>query len=243
METNTVFPTKPLLRPEQAQNAKEDIKSLEKKLDNKHIENKGEVARQLAQARRDFVNQLPQAPANGDEEGRMVKRAKSLLEQITVGMPSQEEMRKAPPGAVDKHLAWERRNKPKIMEWKHIMLRLTAGSGDKDAANLEKHRPVASSLNMDNAHIPGKQFFMPETTGPVVTFTDEQIALLRSVDPEMAERLSTLTNPQRQKVKDIVGIGLIADAPKQKRKMSEEHKQKMLAGQKRAREAKAAKKE
>jgi hypothetical protein len=35
-------------------------------------------------------------------------------------MPSQEEMRKAPPGAVDKHMGWEKRNKPKIAEWKNL---------------------------------------------------------------------------------------------------------------------------
>ena len=38
METQTVFDTKPLLRPEQVQRAKDEIKSLEAKLTNKHIE-------------------------------------------------------------------------------------------------------------------------------------------------------------------------------------------------------------
>ena len=208
METQTVFPTKSLLRPDQVNSAKDEIKALESKLQNKHIEDKAEVSRQLRRAKKDFETQLPQPPANGEEEDRMVKRAKQLLSEITVGMCSQEEMRKAPAGAVDKHRAWEARNKPKIMEWKHIMLRMTAGSGDRDAANLEKHRPRASSLNMDSAQIPGKQFYMPETTGPAVTFSDAQIEALRAVDPDLAERLSTLSNPQRQVVKDIVGDGI-----------------------------------
>lgn len=249
MEAQTVFPTKPLLRPDQVTNARDEIKSLEAKLTNKHIEDKAEVARQLRRARQDFESQTPRAP-EGDEEGRMVKRSKELLAEILVGMPSQEEMRKAPPGAVNKHLAWEQRNKARIQEWKHINLRLTAGSNDRDAANLEKHRPTGSTLNMDNAQIPGKQFFMPETTSPAVVFSDEQIALLKALDPGLAERLSTLTNNQRAQVKEIVGIGLEApsaavtaghlgaERKKAKRVLSEEQKAKMQAGRKAKKAAK-----
>ena len=142
----------------------------------------------------------------------MVRRSRELLAEIIPGMASQEEMRKAPPGAVDKHMAWERRNKAKIMEWKHIMCRLTAGSGNRDAANLEKHRPRDSTLSMDNAQIPGRNFFMPETTGPAVTFSEEQIAVLRKLSPDLADRLSTLDNTERKRVRDVVeGIGLAPD--------------------------------
>jgi len=213
METQGGFSTKPLLRPEQAQNAKDEIKSLEAKLANKYIEDKAEVQRQLRRARKDFESQLPRPPVDGDEEGRMVRRSKQLLAQITEGMPSMEEMRKAPPGAVDKHRAWESRNKPRIMEWKHIMLRLTAGSDDRDAANLEKHRPRASTLSMDNAFIPGKQIHLPESAdGLGVTFSDEQLAALRRLDPELTDRIGSLTNSQRGAVKEIVGgIGLAPD--------------------------------
>lgn len=205
-----MFPTKPLLRPDQVDAAKDSIKSLQQKLVNPHIEDKAEVSRQLRKARQDFETQVPKAPENPGEEDRMVKRAKALLEQITAGMPSQEEMRKAPPGAVEKHREWERRNKPGIMEWKHIMCRLHAGSNDREVANLEKHRPVASSLNMDNAFIPGKQIHLPDNPdGLGVTFSKKQLDAIRSLDPEMADRIGTLTNKQRAQVKDIVeGIGL-----------------------------------
>lgn len=248
MEAQTVFSTKPLLRPDQVSTAKGEIASLEAKLTNKHIEDKAEVQRQLRRARNDFETQVPVAPT-GDEAGRMVKRSKELLAEILVGMPSQEEMRKAPPGAVNKHLAWERANKARIQEWKHINLRLTAGSDDRDAANLEKYRPTGSTLNMDGAVIPGKQFFMPETTSPAVVFSDAQIELLRQLDPGLADRLSTLTNSQRTIVKEALGgIGLDAPSPasiagrvgaerkKAKRTLSPEHKAKMAAG----REAKKA---
>ena len=212
METQTAFSTKPLLRPEQVETAREEIKTLENKLSNKHIEDKGEVQRQLRRAKRDFETQVPVGPLTGEEEGRMVARSRELLEQIKMGMPSQEEMRKAPPGAVDKHRAWEKRNKPKILEWKNLMLRLTAGSGEREVANLERHRPTVSSLSMDNAQIPGKQIYLPPNPdGLGVTFTAEQIEAIRTLAPELADQLGSLTNSQRGRVKEIIGIGLATE--------------------------------
>ena len=243
MEAQTVFPTKSLLRPDQVSSKKDEIDSLEKKLSNKHIEDKGEVAKQLRRARQDFESQNPTAPT-GDEEGRMVNRARTLLEEIKLGMCSQAEMRQNPSGAVDKHLSWERRNKAKIMEWKHIMLRLTAGSTDRDAANLEKHRPTHSSLNLDSAQIQGKQIFLPQNPdGLGVTFSSEQLALLRQLDEGLADRLGSLSNTQRARVKGIVdGIGL-EPAKKAKRGMSPEQKEKMRLGREAAAARKAAPKQ
>ena len=212
MQTQS-FPTKSLLRPDQVDSAKDEIKNLEAKLQNKHIEDKGEVQKQLRRTRKDFETQVPRPPENREEEDRMVKRSKHLLSEILPGMCSQEEMRKNPPGAVDKHMAWEKKNKPKILEWKHIMLRLTAGSGQRDVANFERHRPVTSTLSMDNAQIPGKQIFLPDPdAGRGVTFSEAQIAMLRQLSPEIADRLGSLSNAQRTEVKQAMeGIGLTPD--------------------------------
>ncbi len=254
MEAQNVFPTTPLLRPEQVSTQRDEIEALESKLQNKHIEDKAEVARQLRRVRKDFETQVPRPPENPVEEDRMVRRARQLLSEITEGMPSQEEMRKSPPGAVEKHREWESRNKPKIMEWKHIMLRVTAGSNDRDAANLEKHRPRTSTLSMDNAQIQGKQIFLPENPdGRGVTFSDAQLALLKSLDPEMAARIGSLSNSQRARVKEIVGIGLEVEAPsaasiagkkgaEKKRQMSEEQKAALAAGRAKAKARREAEK-
>lgn len=250
MEAQTAFTTKPLLRPDQVESAREEIKSLETKLTNPLIQDKGQVRKQLQQAQKLMLEQVPQAPATVEEEGRMVARSKELLGKILEGMPSHEEMRKAPPGAVEKHRAWERRNKTAIIEWKNLQLRLNAGTSDRDVANLEKFRPTASSLNMDSAFIPGKNFHMPETNGPVVTFSDEQLALLRQLSPQLADSVALMRNEDRQKVKDtIAGIGLAEPSAasiagkrgvekKAKRTLSPEHKAALAAG--RARKAKKA---
>lgn len=241
-----VFDTKPLMRPQQIEDAKSEIKAAEAKLQSPHIEDKGEVMKQLRRLKKGFEEQAPQAPSSVEEEGRMVSRSNHLLKDILRGMPSQEEMRKSPPGAVDKHMKWERSNKLKILEWKNLQLRLTHGQ-EREAANLERHRPVGSSLNMDNAFIPGKQFhFGPADAGLPAVFSGEQLAVLEMIDPTIRERIALMSNVQRAAVKDalsakpsaasIAGKRGVEKREKQKRTLSAAHKEAMRLG----REAKKA---
>ncbi len=240
MEAPAEFSTKPLLRPAQLEDMQNQVKVAEAKLSNPAIQDKGEARKQLQRTRATLEAQTPRPPVDAVEEGRMVSRQKHLLDQILVGMPSQEEMRKAPPGAVDKHMAWEKRNKPKILEWKNLQLRLKPG--EREAANLERHRPSASTLNMDNAYIQGKQIYIPDGVGNTVTFNEQQIAALRLVSPQLADALSLMSNAERAQVKEaVVGIGLAKTTAPMKRALSADHKQKMKAGAKAAREAKAKK--
>ena len=203
MEQQAVFDTKPLLRPRQLTEARNELKALEAKLTEKGIEDKAEALRQFRRVSKTVNEQTPQPPRDGEEEGRMVARSEQLLSEIIQGMPSQEEMRKSPPGAVDKHMGWEKRNKAKIQEWKNIRLRLTHGQ-ETEAANLERHRPTQSTLGMDNAVIPGRQYFMPDLNGPVVTFNDAEIDIIRKNAPDVALRLPTLSNEQRAEVKAVI---------------------------------------
>jgi hypothetical protein len=202
MET-TVFDTKPLLRPAQLEEARGELKALEAKITDPGVQDKGEAIKQLRRVQKTVADQTPRPPVDAEEEGRMVRRSEQLLGEIVEGMPSQEEMRKAPPGAIDKHMNWERRNKAKILEWKNLQLRLTHGT-ESEAANLERHRPTTSSLNMDGAVIPGKAYFMPAVSGPAVTFSDEEIDTLRKHAPEVALKLALLNNEQRAEVKSIL---------------------------------------
>ena len=251
METQ-VFDTKPLLRPHQVEEAASEIKTMEAQLQNPGIEDKAEVHKRLNRVRKSIEAQTPRTPVDGAEEGRMVNRSNQLLAEILPGMCSMEEMRKAPPGAVDKHQKWEKRNKLKILEWKNLQLRLNPG--ESEVANLERHRPTASTLLMDNAFIQGKQFYIPAGVGSTVTFNDEQMAFLRAMNPEIAGMIGTLTNDQRSQVKQAItgeGIGLTpspasvagkkgAGLAKARRVLSAEHKRAMLEGAAKARAAKKA---
>lgn len=202
METATEFSTKPLLRPAQLEEMQNQVKIAEAKLSNPAILDKGEARRQLIRTRKTLDEQTPRAPADTAEEGRMHKRSKALLNEILDGMPSQEEMRKAPPGAVDKHMGWEKRNKLKILEWKNLQLRLRPG--EREAANLERHRPVGSTLSMDNAVVPGKYIYIPDGVGTTVTFSDAELEQLRALKPGLAESLGLMSNEQRAVVKELV---------------------------------------
>lgn len=152
-----------LLRPEQRSEMLAERDVLRTKLSNPHIEDKGAVAKQLRNLETQLETQTPK-PYKPTEIDAAVRRERELREQLLAGMPSQEEMRKNPPGAVGKHMEWERRNKQRLLEWKEIRLRLNHDNADPDVANFERFRPTTSTLNMDNAQIPGTQYFMPPTS-------------------------------------------------------------------------------
>ena len=152
-----------LLRPHQVNEMISDKENLQRQLNNPHIQDKGLVTSQLRKLNHQLETQTPKHFVGKDLD-TAVQRSDKLKEEILQGMPSQEEMRKSPPGAVDKHRTWEKRNKAKLLEWKEIQLRLNAGSDENDVANFERFRPTGSSLNMQNAQIPGKQYFMPSTS-------------------------------------------------------------------------------
>ena len=213
METQ-VFDTKPLLRPHQLDEMRNQVKVAEAKLTNPRIEDKNEARKQLLRSRKTLEEQTPRPPVDAAEEGRMVAREAQLREDILNGMPSQEEMRKAPPGAVDKHMGWEKRNKQKILEWKNLQLRLKPG--EREAANFERHRPVASTLSMDNAVIPGKQIYIPDNVGATVVFSDAELMQLMQIKPGLAGTVGSMTNEQRALVKDLLAAFTAppaADAP------------------------------
>lgn len=149
-----------LLRPNQRDELRAEQRELENKLKNPYIQDKGVVGSQLKRLNIQLEKQSPVEP-KGQQKDSLVKREAQLRDEMLKGMPSQEEMRKAPPGAIGKHMRWEKENKKKLLEWKNIRLRLNADSDDPDIANFEMHRPLRSTLNMDNAQIPGQEYFLP----------------------------------------------------------------------------------
>lgn len=203
-----VFDTKPLFRPDQVEDAKNTIESLQEKLQDRHIEDKAEVAKQLRRVTANFNDQVPRPPTSVEEEDRMQKRSRQLLAEFRQGMPSAEEMRKAPDGAVSKHMAWEKKNKKKIEEWRNLQLRLSHGQ-DRECTKIERFRPRDSTLGMHSAFIPGQQYFLPpDGAGRSVAFSEDQLAMLRSIAPDVADKIGLMNNEQRGEIKEIVDSGL-----------------------------------
>lgn len=103
---------------------------------------------------------------SGETKDHLVKRLNDLNEEIRVGMPSHEVMRRNPPGAVGMHDRWQAASKSKVIERKNILKVLDRDNEDPDYLSVEMLRPSglspeAAATFMVNAQIPGN-FAMTE---------------------------------------------------------------------------------
>lgn len=207
----------PLLRPSQVEDFKAEIKRIEE------IENAPPFVRnqisdfpRMVGYKRDLARKLDAEaprPLRADEMDVSIERERELRQaMIDDGMPTQAEMRRNPPGAVDKQRRWEARNKTRVKEWKNLRLRLAASGAlsdclpdSTDAASIERFRPSHHSgeMNLDVAQITGKTFLMPERPNSVV-LTDEEIELIRQASPEVADKLALMSGEARAQIKEAV---------------------------------------
>lgn len=195
-----VKPAGNLLRPAQMAEQQQEIRVAEAQLSNPNIQDKGAVRSRIKTLKQQFEQQAPREISDGRVKDALAKEGQALLDQITTGMLSQEEMRKNPAGSVDKHLRWERANKAKILRWKKIQCMLNAdssnpGTWDRDAANLERYRPVGVQDRFrTDAQISGKMSYgsVPE---------EKWEGVFGSVNPpnsalEQAKRVSQEATPE-----------------------------------------------
>jgi len=155
-------PNKPehYLTADQVRQKKEDIAKCDAKLASPVIEEKKQVREQRRLAEKSLEYQAPPelSPLERDKVARRVQELEGRLRQ---GLPTAEEMRKKPPGAVTKHQAWERNHKQELFEYRRGLRMLNPDSNDSELGSVERLRPQSNSLNMDNAYIPGKNFNFP----------------------------------------------------------------------------------
>ena len=209
--------TKPLMRPRQAEDAKEELRRLEGMMQApphiaSQIQDIGEIRRQYQNLKRGLDQQAPKPYAEADIDIACAAET-TLRTKILEGMPTQAEMRRNPAGARDKHMRWEKRNKEDILRWKNVRLRQHAsGLLDElpeatDIANLERFRPQggAQELNMHSEQIPGRIQHGPTPgAGPAVVFSDQETETLKVLDPELHDRLALMTNEHRALVKSML---------------------------------------
>lgn len=204
----TKFPS--LYRPAQLAQNQGDLKRLERVSSDpflmRGVTDKGGLHKQIRALKASLAEYTP-TPFAASNRDDMAKRAEQLKNEFTAGMPTAAEMRKSPPGSVGKHMAWEQRNKAKILEWKYISRRLEPENEDPDLTNIEKFRKHGGvdELSMDNAFIPGKTIILPAATPePGAVANDTELEVLRALDPELAEGFAVLTGEQRVQVLDLV---------------------------------------
>jgi hypothetical protein len=191
------------LRPVQVDEMKRDKENLEGQLRNPHIQDKASVARQLSGVNRQLETQTPQ-PFPEEVGDKAAARINELRERIREDMPTQAEMRKAPPGAVNKELAFQQKHKQNIQEYKALMLRQNAGTDDNEVASIERFRPEGGSgeMNMDNALIAGTNYNFGAPVPPAVNvMTDEEREAALADKEELRQVMEGLNkiNPARRR--------------------------------------------
>ncbi len=124
----------------------------------------GAEGRQLLNRRKHALNKQilegsPPSDLKGETKDALAKRQRELEDNIKVGMPTHEEMRRNPAGAVDKHRKWERANKDRILERQNILQLLNPDDDSKDLTNIDLIRPSmapqSATTFMADAQIPG----------------------------------------------------------------------------------------
>lgn len=218
--TQTIEPgrkerTAPYLKPSQVEARQEERKHFADMLNapphlRRAIQDPAQMMRTLKGIETSLNNDSPKEYATGDKD-TIVKREKELLAKITADMPTQAEMRRNPPGALDKHIMWEQRHEGDIAEWKNIRRRMLASGmlpdslSERSASNYEMYRPAGGSgeLNMDNAQIPQTRTFYG-LGGRSTPFTDDELSVLKILAPGIYDKVALMSADQRDEVKAAI---------------------------------------
>jgi hypothetical protein len=184
------------------------------------VQERGAMQHQVRNLGNQIDTQSPPQIVGADLDS-LVREERTLREKMLEGMPSQAEMRQSPPGAIGKHLAWDRmvkeptneRGETRFQRWKNIRMTLNRGSDDPDVANFERYRPRVSTLNLDNALIPGavhsvpspeftKNYDLIEWEKGFKTETDEMRSELEQEILDLRNRIAE-RDELSQKLKDL----------------------------------------
>src|SRR5574341_411952 len=129
-----------LLRYNQRELLKRDLENYELSLQEAKGPDRAVLLRRKAQTERMLHDQSP-VPLTPKEKDKLSDLEKKLRTRIVENMPSDEVMRRNPPGAVDWNRRWLEANKRLIRIWKNTRIQLNPDSQDRDLANIERYRP------------------------------------------------------------------------------------------------------
>lgn len=217
-DTEPLATTKNVLHPRQVAEIRETAAQQKAMLNAPpHIRNQIQDPQALANSIRHLEGVLASEAAQPIPAERMdeaVKMEAALRAAWLDGMPTQAEMRRNPPGAVDKNRSWDKKHKVEVLTWKHLRRRLHASGvsdfgldDESDVSNIEKFRPRGGSgeLNLAPAQIEGNTMALPPAGAePAAVFSDHDIALLKSIDPDIAASVGLLPNAARRRILDIL---------------------------------------
>ena len=178
MSAERVERLEPYLRPHQVNSLLDEKSGIERTLGGpahivNQISDKGGMRKQVQHIERTLHKDTPRPYAEAELD-RAMRRESELREKIVADMPTQAEMRRCPPGAVDKERSFQKRHKSNILEWKNLRLRAHASGmidnhpDAREVANLEQFRPAYAGheLNLDNSVVTGAGL-MSLPSGPI----------------------------------------------------------------------------
>ncbi len=185
---------KVLLRPHQMVQHEEDIRQCEADLANAGVKMKGIVRQRKKALEKQYLEQAPQPITDGALRDKMAKRINALEEQIKVGLPTAEEMRKATNITVEQHRKWERLNKPKIKEWRNLLRQLNTDTSDPDThdrslGDIERLRPMSAQDRLrTDGFITGKMSYgsVPQENWDAI-FEEPQNTALKQAERAYAQ--------------------------------------------------------
>lgn len=172
------------------------------------------AAGRQARAIRQELHQYAPKPLSEAELDRAAKREQELAEEIKTGMLTHAEMRRAPAGAVERHMAWERKNKARIQEWKNLRLRqqVSGFRHDGSVSNIEELRPRGTPFDTGDALIPQtRDFHFPRRIEAKNVMDDEDKERMRA---ELIAQLSMLAEKgDKRATAALAGMLLVPDDP------------------------------
>lgn len=180
---------KVLLRPHQMVQHEEDLRQCESDLQNAGVKMKGIVRQRKKALEKQYLDQAPQPITDGALRDKVAKRITQLEEQIKVGLPTAEEMRKATNITVEQHRKWERANKPKIKEWRNLLRQLNTDTSDPDThdrslGDIERLRPMSAQDRLrTDGFITGKMSYgaVPQENWDLVFDPPQNTALQQAI--------------------------------------------------------------
>jgi hypothetical protein len=189
------------LRQNQIEEIENEKRVLERTLQSREVQERGNLVNHLKRIDTQIESQSP-PDLTGEERDQITKECKEIEGRLQPMMPSDEEMRKNPPGVVGRHMRYEKAAKSKkyfkegdIFRWKDNQLALHKGDNDPDIANFERMRPHHNHGSMLGAQIPGQQFF---GTSPSPAYK-EGFDRTFGEEEEGVGHVPTVTNPTVKK--------------------------------------------
>lgn len=204
--------TAPLLKQSQIEDMAQEEKRIAETINapphlRNAIQDRGQLMSTLKKLRTSLERDSPRK-FEGQELDKAVKREKELREAMVADMCTQAEMRRNPPGAVDKLLMFEQKHKKNHAEWQNLRRRLYVSGvladnvSERSLSNLELYRPAGGSgeLPMDGAQIPQAKTFHG-LGGRSAMLSEDQLTVLRVLAPDIYNQLALLTADQRDDLK------------------------------------------